>query len=146
MNETKKLYRSETDRWIFGVCGGLAEYFDIDPIIVRIMFVILALADGIGILVYIIMAIIVPTRKPLPASGPLQSSMTDIAPEIAATTGGSPSGKLGARNLAGIVIVILGIIMLLNTAMPFVFHWINWRMIAPLAVILFGAFLLIKKD
>jgi phage shock protein C len=63
--EVRKLYRSFHERKLFGVCGGLAEYFDIDPTIVRILFVIAALASfGIVLLAYIIMAIILPKQAP----------------------------------------------------------------------------------
>lgn len=58
---SKKLYRSRTDKKIAGVCGGLAEYFNIDPVIVRIGFVILLLPGGFpGLLPYIILWLIVP--------------------------------------------------------------------------------------
>ncbi len=57
---TQKLYRSRTNRQLAGVCGGLGEYFSIDPTLVRILFVILALAGGPGIILYIILALIVP--------------------------------------------------------------------------------------
>jgi len=56
----KRLYRSRTDRVIWGVCGGLAKYFDVDPTIIRVIAVLLIFASGFGILAYIIMAIIVP--------------------------------------------------------------------------------------
>lgn len=60
---TKHLYRSRNDRMIAGVCGGLAEYFDIDPVIVRIIFFILLLPGGLpGILPYIILWIVVPVK------------------------------------------------------------------------------------
>jgi phage shock protein C len=60
---TKKLYRSKTDRKIAGVCGGLAEYFDIDPTIVRIIAFILLLPGGLpGFLPYLILWIIVPVE------------------------------------------------------------------------------------
>lgn len=55
----KRLTRSKSDRMIFGVCGGLGEYFGIDPTIVRLGFALLAF-EGIGILLYILMAIIMP--------------------------------------------------------------------------------------
>jgi phage shock protein C len=45
---------------LFGVCGGLATYFDLDPTLVRLVFVLLTLATGIGLIVYIVMAIITP--------------------------------------------------------------------------------------
>jgi len=56
----KKLYRSRTDRMIWGVCGGLAKYFDMDPVIVRVIAVVSIFVTGLGILAYIIMAIVVP--------------------------------------------------------------------------------------
>jgi phage shock protein C len=56
----KQLYRSTTNKMIAGVCGGLAEYFDIDPVIVRIIALVLLFAGSAGFWVYIIMWIIVP--------------------------------------------------------------------------------------
>ena len=56
----KRLYRSRSDRRIAGVCGGLAEYFGIDPALVRIVFVILALT-GVGLITYAIFWIAVPS-------------------------------------------------------------------------------------
>lgn len=56
----KKLYRSRKDETFAGVCGGIAEYLDIDSTIVRLLFVAFALAGGPGILVYIILAFVVP--------------------------------------------------------------------------------------
>ncbi len=55
----KKLYKSNTNKKIDGVCGGIAEYFDIDPTIVRLAFVLFACMGG-GILAYIICMIIIP--------------------------------------------------------------------------------------
>jgi phage shock protein C len=58
---SKKLYRSRTNRWIFGVCGGLAEFFGIDPIVVRLVFIIGALLGfGSFILIYLVMFFVVP--------------------------------------------------------------------------------------
>ncbi|MFN8564538.1 MAG: PspC domain-containing protein [Anaerolineae bacterium] len=59
---TKKLYRSRADRKISGVCAGLAEYFDVDPTIVRALFVLLALAGGPGVILYIILVMIMPEQ------------------------------------------------------------------------------------
>jgi phage shock protein PspC (stress-responsive transcriptional regulator) len=56
----KKLYRSRTDRKIWGVCGGLAKYFGIDPTVVRILALVSIFFGTLGIWIYIIMAIIVP--------------------------------------------------------------------------------------
>jgi phage shock protein PspC (stress-responsive transcriptional regulator) len=55
-----RLYRSRDDRMIAGVAGGVAEYFDLDPSLVRIAWALLALVGGFGVLLYIVMAIVVP--------------------------------------------------------------------------------------
>ena len=58
----KKLYRIRTGRKILGVCGGLANYFDIDPTIVRVVFALIGLFWGAGILAYFIMALVIPEK------------------------------------------------------------------------------------
>ncbi len=59
----KKLYRSTANRKIAGVCGGLGEYFGIDPTIVRIVFVLLALPGGLpGVIPYLILWLVVPKQ------------------------------------------------------------------------------------
>jgi len=70
----KRLYRSTTDMKIAGVCGGLAEYFKIDPTIIRIIFIILLLPGGFpGFIPYVIMWIVVPVK---PKAG--RSNVIDI--------------------------------------------------------------------
>ncbi len=59
----KRLYRSSTDRAICGVCGGIAEYFDIDSVIVRLLFVLFSLVGGAGVLFYIIAALVIPSQE-----------------------------------------------------------------------------------
>ena len=59
----KKLYRSEKNRMIAGVCGGLAEYFDVDPVVVRLLWVVFTFFIGSGILLYILACIIMPNEK-----------------------------------------------------------------------------------
>jgi phage shock protein PspC (stress-responsive transcriptional regulator) len=58
----KKLYRSRTNRVLLGVCGGLAEYFDWDPTLVRVLTVVSLFLSGAGLIAYIIMAIVVPVE------------------------------------------------------------------------------------
>lgn len=56
----KRLVRKTTDKMIFGVAAGLADYLNIDPVLVRLVFAIMTLAGGPGVLIYIIMAILMP--------------------------------------------------------------------------------------
>lgn len=58
-----KLYRSEKDRMIGGVCGGLGEYFNIDSTIVRLLFALIMIYGGSGLILYIILWIVVPTKS-----------------------------------------------------------------------------------
>ena len=65
-NQYKKLYRSRENRMIGGVCGGLGEYFDIDPTLVRVLFILGAFLGipGAPVLIYLIMLIVVPQETP----------------------------------------------------------------------------------
>ncbi|MDD1723546.1 MAG: PspC domain-containing protein [Methanospirillum sp.] len=58
--EPKKLYRARKDKILGGVCGGFGHYMDIDPVLVRILFILLILVWGAGILIYLIAWIIIP--------------------------------------------------------------------------------------
>jgi phage shock protein PspC (stress-responsive transcriptional regulator) len=64
----KKLYRSKKNRMIAGVCGGIAEYFSLDPIIVRLITLLLVLSAGGGLIAYIIAWIVVPEEPDNPHS------------------------------------------------------------------------------
>ena len=59
----KKLTRSKTDRKILGVCGGIAEYFDIDSTLVRVGWILITLVHGLGVLAYLICALAMPERS-----------------------------------------------------------------------------------
>ena len=58
--QTRRLYRSRTDRKLAGVCGGLAQYSNIDATLIRVLFVVLALLGGPGLVIYLLMWILVP--------------------------------------------------------------------------------------
>ena len=62
----KKLYRSMADKKLCGVCGGLGEYFEVDPTLIRLLWVIFTFCGGAGLLAYIVCAIIVPQQGQLP--------------------------------------------------------------------------------
>ena len=64
----KRVYKSVTDRKIFGVCGGLGEYFGIDPMIFRLAFVVMVLAFGTGVMAYIVCGLVM-SDDPTPISG-----------------------------------------------------------------------------
>jgi phage shock protein PspC (stress-responsive transcriptional regulator) len=59
LDSPKKLYRSK-NKWLAGVCGGIAEYLNLDPIIIRVLWVIFSLLYGVGVLAYIVAWLLIP--------------------------------------------------------------------------------------
>ena len=69
MDQQKRLCRSRTEKMIAGVCGGIARYFDIDPTIIRVIWVAATLLAGSGVLAYLILWVVVPL-EPVPPTYP----------------------------------------------------------------------------
>ena len=63
MNLDKKLYKSSTNKMLAGVCGGIAEYFGVDPTWIRLAWVIFSMTGGAGVLAYIVAALIIPDES-----------------------------------------------------------------------------------
>lgn len=79
-DEPKKLYRSTDERWLAGVCGGLADYFNVDPTLVRVIFVVLALIGLGGVILYLLLWVLIP---PEPTAGELTTMDHVIEQEMA---------------------------------------------------------------
>ena len=60
MIDTKRIYKSTTNKRIWGICGGLAEYFQVDPTLVRLLFVVLTVLGGPGVIIYIVLGFVMP--------------------------------------------------------------------------------------
>ncbi len=148
----KRLYRSRSDRMIWGVCGGLAKYFDIDPTIVRIIAVLLVFASGAGILAYIILAIVVPLENS-PVTEPkdvikenveeMKQTASHIGQEIRSTfareegtSGETAKGRHRSRNVLGLIVIVIGILFLLASFN--LLWWLNWRYLWPLILVAIG--------
>jgi phage shock protein C len=67
----KRLYKSETDKKWDGVCGGIAEYFDVDPVLVRVAYAFITVITGVfpGLIAYIVMAMIMPKKSEVAKNG-----------------------------------------------------------------------------
>lgn len=150
MESGKKLYRSRTDRIVSGVCGGLAAYFGIDPTLVRVAFILLCLADGIGILVYIVLVIIVPTEPGDPVDIDREKKVKefaqgigDQAKRIAEDFSQHPERRIEGKNLAALIVILVGVLWLMSLVMPF--GWFQWNYVWPLALIIIGITFIVKK-
>lgn len=153
---TKKLYRSTTDKMIGGVAGGLAEYFDIDATLIRVLFIVVVFLGGGGIIAYIILWIVVP-EKPyeIPKTPSSQSSSEDKSESgFSSDENKTDSFSLSNGSIAGpvqrtsskqmwvaIVLIVIGGLLLLDNMFPrfdFDSYW-------PVILIATGIGLLLKS-
>ncbi len=109
---SKKLFRSRQDKMLAGVCAGIAEYFDIDPTIVRLGFAIFVFAYGTGVLAYILCAIIIPERPYDYIEDQTTSEGHDATQEDEHTPEYEHSTQKKTKQIIGVVIVGLGVLML----------------------------------
>jgi phage shock protein C len=132
---TKKLYRSEKDRMLGGVCGGLGEYFDIDPTIVRLLFVLVTLFGGASIFIYIILWIIIPSKSTVGES--TEAVISDNTKEIKDKLE-KMAKKDETRVWLGVAVICLGGLFLLNNFFPI------GNFFFPIALICIGFFVMIR--
>ncbi len=165
---SKRLYRSRIDRMIAGVCGGLAKYFDIDPTIVRVLFVVTVFIGGAGILAYIILWIVVPEEQIIFQSAG-QGSQTDSDSKESNSHTDKESSKFDSSNFnseinnkvneaaneinkiidearsnkkvfGGTILILLGILFLLDNLFPYFDFGDYW----PIILIVRGVGIIIK--
>ena len=125
----KKLYRSTNETMISGVCGGLGHYFGIDPTIVRILFVFLAFYHFMGVWVYLVMAILLPTAPLGYEEEAVGSAFAD----------GSQTTKIIGGGL-----ILMGIWAMISNIDLQIFSWIRFENLWPVLLILFGISLLVR--
>ena len=154
----KRLYRSRSDRMVWGVCGGLAKYFEIDPVIVRIVFVLLIFLSGVGLLAYIILAIVVPleeskakdTRETVRENiEEMKATAAELGRELRTDFEKDEIKKEGINMRhhrhywLGIILVIIGGIFLLTN-----FHWFwwfRWSYLWPAILIAIGLMVIFSR-
>ncbi len=139
---SKKLYRSRKDKMIGGVAGGLAEYFDIDPTLVRIIFIVTLFIGGGGFLAYIIMWIVVPEEPFVivtPDANAPQSTTTANETQNAQPV--YDDRRHRRRNIGGFVLIIIGVLFLMDNFVPR-FHFRDYW---PLILVAIGVALLLKS-
>jgi phage shock protein C len=146
---SKKLYRSNTNRMLGGVCAGLGVYLDIDPTWIRIFFVLLVLTSGIGFPIYLILWIVMPREDRMSIQSSGGTPQPDELADRARLMGEEIREAASQRNpnlttFLGIGLLLLGASALLDALN---FHWWNWfnnAIIWPGILILAGVVLLIR--
>jgi phage shock protein C len=154
----KKLYRSRTEKIIAGVCGGLGEYFNLDPLIFRVIFIALAFAGGSGFGIYIVLALVMPNEilpgqpeKPAEVGERVKDFVADVKTSaqkwVGETKGSETSSAIfqqhNRRHWLGILIVAIGVIALINQIFPQ--DWISWKLFWPILIIIVGLSLVVRS-
>jgi phage shock protein C len=135
----ERLYRSRGDRMLFGVAGGMARYFNLDPAIVRLVWVLLFLAGGAGILLYIVAAIVIPEE---PAG---YAATAAAAGERAAGTP-ARAGWMGQRRDTGGGAIVLGLVLVLAGGWFLaqrIFPQLDPQLVWPAVLIVLGVVLVV---
>lgn len=151
----KKLYRSRKDRIIAGVCGGLGEYFNLDPTLIRIAFAALTLLNGAGLILYIILSIVIPEEKvetvqeasavASASSKGFEGSKSQIEEsEGTKAVQNLKNGKQNSRVVFGIALIMLGFYFLLEQIFPWL-H-IRWQFVWPLVIVFIGLLIIFKPE
>jgi phage shock protein PspC (stress-responsive transcriptional regulator) len=167
----KRLYKSSSDKALLGVCGGIAEYFDVDSVVIRLLVVIFALS-GAGVLFYIFAAIIMrePDERLKPGAayggrpaagasygpGDAETYSSEFYDETARETENfDHSGperperpRAGGRGsgvmIFGLLLIIIGLFYLINRFVP-IFHWIDMRVLLAVLLVLAGIYFVARR-
>ncbi len=119
----KRLYRSRKNKVLAGVCGGIAEYFNIDPVLVRVITVLLFFTGGISLLAYIIAIFVIPEE---PLAAPASAAAPTWQPDAAGSVHGQQLSRAGAL-IAGLILVVFGAVFLMrNIPTMENFYWWFW--------------------
>ncbi len=152
-----RLYRSSTQRMLGGVCGGLGDYFAVDPTLVRIVYILVTVATGLlpGVALYILLWLIVPSQASAATSvrESLRENVDDMA-QSARNFGGEVQATFRRNSvqdvrrvdpaiLAGLLLVIIGALFLLATFD--LLAWFRWARYWPIILIILGLVLLLRR-
>jgi len=143
--EPKRLYRSAGNRVLAGVCGGLGEYFNLDPTVVRVLFAFFAFAGGVGIVAYVALWIIIPDAGKSPANlgQQTEAAVQEMKSEAENVLSGNQSSPGSAALFIGSILVLVGIFALGNQVLPW--RIFRWEMFWPFALVAVGVAIMIRK-
>ena len=126
MDNNRKLQRNTNNKVIGGVCSGLADYFSIDTALIRVLFTVIFICGGAGLLIYCIMWIAMPANRDA-QSQQFVSQATD-----------TPKNTQGGF-IAGLTLIVLGVLFLLGNLIP----QFNWQTFWPVILIVLGLLLIV---
>lgn len=168
----RRIFRSRRDRLFVGVCGGLSNYFQIDSLWVRLSFILLTLASGFGILLYLVLAVLLPREDGLPGANPEQTALSGVreigqrtrevagsvkdtfrrpAPCCPAPTPAPPAEPVnrvrhgGFRFFLGALLFSVGVLCLLENLNILEPWWLHTATLWPCLLIAFGIWIVLRR-
>lgn len=135
---SKQLTKSSTDKVIDGVCGGIAEYFEVDSTIIRILWALAVFLGGTGVIAYIVCMIVIPDEDKVKARAE-GSTTIETTEDGEQQTTTDPDRN---RDLLGLGLIIIGIYFLIDKFLP----WMRLNRFWPVILIAVGVYFLSKKD
>lgn len=137
-----RLVRSEEERIVAGVCSGLAQYLGIDPVLVRLAFLLLIPAGGVGIPLYFILMIIMPSESDvgLSQSEVVEKNFEELGDTFSSSVDRARQHPNGPT-IAAVLLIVMGIYFLLEN-----FGLVSGGLFWPLALILLGVFMLVRRN
>ena len=145
-----RLYRSRTDRFLGGVCGGIGRYLGIDPTIIRLVFLVLLFTQGFGFLIYIILWLLLPVEGGAETAGKLEDRIEEgvknVGDDIRNVTQ-TPHPKAGLW--FGLGLIILGVVLFAERlgemlGLGWLTQWVNWSTLWPVLIIVLGVALILR--
>jgi phage shock protein C len=137
----KKLVRSQSNKMIAGVCGGLGEYLSVDPTVIRVIFILLTLTGGAGIIMYLILIFIMPAETTAPVH--TETAQSNSSTQQTHTNSVAPHGSERSM-LFGLLLIVVGLLFFLRELFPRIFD-IDSSQIWAIVIILIGLYLLLRN-
>ncbi|NJE76322.1 PspC domain-containing protein [Thermococcus sp. ES12] len=136
----EKLMRSKEDRILLGVLGGIAEHLNVDPTLVRLIFVVLLVFNPVAMtLLYFLAALIIPEEGE-EAEEPLADRLGNLVDETGKRLGEVFSGNENSKAIA-LLLIVLGAILLAGPFMPFLLPAVDFRTLLAVAFLVIGIIL-----
>jgi phage shock protein C len=148
--ETKKIYRSSDDYIVAGVSSGLADYFQIDTTLVRIIFILLTIGGGSGVLIYLVLWLIIPKKEGENMKKDREKNVKEFATDlkekaqaVASEIRSETKSYRRRGSFLGLVLIILGGVLLVEKIAPME---IQWDYVWPGILVFLGLYLVFRKQ
>lgn len=142
-SQSRRLYRSQTQHLAGGVASGLAGYLGLDPSIIRLVFILMAIFGGSGIMIYLILWLVIPSQSDR-GNNYVDKNAAEIKHKATSMARSFSKSTNNAHKIGGIVLIGLGLMFLSNN-FGF-FTWLRFDKLWPLVIVALGVSVLLKRD